>query len=69
VAEGVESQAELDFLQSHQCDEGQGFYFSRPVPALDFMGLLQHGIRRPISPKRVASVAAIPRDLVSKALR
>jgi diguanylate cyclase (GGDEF)-like protein/PAS domain S-box-containing protein len=69
VAEGVESQAELDFLQSHQCDEGQGFYFSRPVPALDFMGLLQHGIRRPISPKRVASVAAIPRDMASKALR
>jgi EAL domain-containing protein (putative c-di-GMP-specific phosphodiesterase class I) len=69
IAEGVESQAELDFLQSHQCDEGQGFYFSRPVPALDFLGLLQHGIRRPGGPRRVASVAALPRDLTSKSQR
>jgi diguanylate cyclase (GGDEF)-like protein/PAS domain S-box-containing protein len=69
VAEGVESQLELDFLQSRQCDEGQGFYFSRPVAAPDFLRLLQHGIRRPSAPKRVASVTAIPRDMAFKALR
>ena len=31
VAEGVETQEELSFLQAHQCEEAQGYYFSRPV--------------------------------------
>jgi diguanylate cyclase (GGDEF)-like protein/PAS domain S-box-containing protein len=31
VAEGVETQAQLDFLASHGCEEAQGFLFSRPV--------------------------------------
>jgi diguanylate cyclase (GGDEF)-like protein/PAS domain S-box-containing protein len=33
IAEGVETRAQLDFLQLHECDEGQGYYFSRPVAA------------------------------------
>jgi diguanylate cyclase (GGDEF)-like protein len=44
VAEGVETQEELVFLQAHHCDEAQGFYFSRPVPAEQFAGLLATGI-------------------------
>ena len=44
VAEGVETREELAFLQAHQCDEAQGFYFSRPVPPLEFAQLLQSGI-------------------------
>ena len=32
VAEGVETLEELAFLRAHQCDEAQGYYFSRPVP-------------------------------------
>lgn len=31
VAEGVESQAQLDFLSEQSCDEVQGFLFSRPL--------------------------------------
>jgi len=31
IAEGVETQEQMDFLRSHDCDEFQGFHFSRPV--------------------------------------
>jgi EAL domain-containing protein (putative c-di-GMP-specific phosphodiesterase class I) len=33
IAEGVETRAQLEFLQHHDCNEGQGYYFSRPVDA------------------------------------
>ena len=35
VAEGVETREQLDLLRSLECEYGQGFYFSRPVPADD----------------------------------
>jgi diguanylate cyclase (GGDEF)-like protein/PAS domain S-box-containing protein len=44
VAEGVETREELAFLQNHQCDEAQGFYFSRPVLPQQFAILLKTGI-------------------------
>jgi diguanylate cyclase (GGDEF)-like protein/PAS domain S-box-containing protein len=33
IAEGIETKAQLSYLRDHGCDEMQGFYFSRPVPA------------------------------------
>jgi diguanylate cyclase (GGDEF)-like protein len=33
VAEGVETKAQLDYLHSLTCDEFQGYYFSKPLPA------------------------------------
>jgi CHASE3 domain sensor protein len=44
VAEGVETRKELEFLQAHQCDEAQGYYFSRPVLPEQFAKLLETGI-------------------------
>ena len=40
VAEGVETLAQLAFLRSEQCEEGQGFHFSRPLPPAQFAELL-----------------------------
>jgi diguanylate cyclase (GGDEF)-like protein/PAS domain S-box-containing protein len=31
IAEGVETEAQLSFLRAHQCDEIQGYYFSKPL--------------------------------------
>ncbi|MGK2953439.1 MAG: putative bifunctional diguanylate cyclase/phosphodiesterase [Thiobacillus sp.] len=41
VAEGVETAAHLEFLRQHGCDELQGYYFSRPVPATEMEALLR----------------------------
>ena len=41
VAEGVETAAHLDYLKLHGCDEVQGYYFSRPVPASQLESLLR----------------------------
>lgn len=41
VGEGVETEGELAFLQAQGCDLGQGFLFSRPLPAAEFEALLE----------------------------
>jgi len=48
IAEGVETPEQLEFLQTHRCDEAQGYYFSRPVPPEQFATLLREGC---VSPK------------------
>ena len=40
VAEGVETQAQLDYLIREGCDESQGYLHSRPVPKGEFERLL-----------------------------
>jgi diguanylate cyclase (GGDEF)-like protein/PAS domain S-box-containing protein len=46
VAEGVETREQFEFLREHNCPQGQGFYFSRPVPAAEFGQLLERGLVR-----------------------
>lgn len=40
VAEGVETQAQLDFLRAAGCDRAQGYWLGRPQPAEEIAGLL-----------------------------
>jgi diguanylate cyclase (GGDEF)-like protein len=44
IAEGVETLEQLLFLQAHECDEAQGYHFSRPVPAEQFAALLAESV-------------------------
>jgi diguanylate cyclase (GGDEF)-like protein/PAS domain S-box-containing protein len=44
VAEGVEELEQLIFLKEQNCEEGQGYFFSRPLVAEQFSRLLETGI-------------------------
>ena len=44
IAEGVETRAQLKFLQLHGCGEGQGYYFSPPVVAEQVGKMFEDGI-------------------------
>ena len=41
IAEGVETQQQLEFLKDNGCDHYQGYLFSKPVPLAEFETLLQ----------------------------
>jgi diguanylate cyclase (GGDEF)-like protein/PAS domain S-box-containing protein len=41
VAEGVETAEQLDFLRAHGCEEFQGYFAHRPIPADEFAQLLK----------------------------
>jgi EAL domain-containing protein (putative c-di-GMP-specific phosphodiesterase class I) len=36
IAEGIETAEQLAFLKAHDCEEGQGYFFSKALPADDF---------------------------------
>jgi diguanylate cyclase (GGDEF)-like protein len=44
VAEGVETAAQLEFLKKHRCDDVQGYYFARPLPAEECARILASGV-------------------------
>ncbi|RJF98880.1 EAL domain-containing protein [Noviherbaspirillum saxi] len=50
IAEGVESAEQLSFLREQQCDQMQGYYLSRPVPAPELEKLLNATSQKSIKP-------------------
>ena len=41
VAEGVETQEQYNFLKKLNCNQAQGYYLSKPLPADEFMDFVQ----------------------------
>lgn len=54
IAEGVETEEQLAFLRSQQCDEAQGYLFSKPVPAPVLTELLRTSWH-PAAPKSIST--------------
>jgi EAL domain-containing protein (putative c-di-GMP-specific phosphodiesterase class I) len=50
IAEGVETQDQLDFLHRKGCDSAQGYFFSRPLPANEMVNWL-HQYRGCLQPQ------------------
>ena len=42
IAEGVETELQRNLIIKAGCDFGQGFYFSKPLPADKFLNLLEN---------------------------
>ncbi|HZV64662.1 MAG TPA: EAL domain-containing protein, partial [Telluria sp.] len=45
IAEGVETAGQANLLRQYRCDEIQGYYFSRPMPAAEMTAMLATGAR------------------------
>ncbi len=43
LAEGVETEEQMQYLRRNDCDEMQGYFFSKPIPATDIDSLLREG--------------------------
>ena len=55
VAEGVETKEQFDFLRTLGCDQIQGYYFSKPIPANEIVMLLYKTMTR-----EAAAAASVP---------
>ena len=52
IAEGVENDAQHEFLRAHGCDEYQGYYFSKPLPEGQARALVERRTPAPLSAAR-----------------
>ena len=44
IAEGVEHDGQVAFLRTHECNEGQGYFFSKPVNSAQMLAMLKIGV-------------------------
>ena len=58
VAEGIERVEQVEGLRFLGCTNGQGYHFSRPLPATQFTALLTQGLTGELSPREKIAAAA-----------
>lgn len=61
IAEGIETEAQLAFLKSLGCDSGQGYYFSKPLPADDLAKFIAARRSSGVLPGQLSSSATAGR--------
>jgi EAL domain-containing protein (putative c-di-GMP-specific phosphodiesterase class I) len=45
IAEGIETEEQMNFLKEQYCDEGQGYFFARPMSASQFEEYMQSNFK------------------------
>ena len=63
IAEGVETEQQLNFLNANGCDQIQGYYFSRALPAADCTEWLASGHRLALPAPPAESGVLLTADL------
>ena len=66
IAEGVETEEQLDFLRRLGCDQYQGYFCSKPVPADAFARFLREGLK---NTREVLPGLSLNDTMISRALR
>src|ERR1043166_274237 len=61
IAEGVENEAQLAFLAAHGCNDMQGYFLSRPLPAEQCTQLLREKKKLPLQPASADKLKKPPR--------
>jgi len=59
VVEVVENAAQLELIRSWNARQVQGFYFSKPLPAVEMTALLCAGKITPLRPGAVGAAASV----------
>ena len=63
VAEGVETELQLEFLRAHACDEIQGYYCSHPLPAEDLPKRREEIRAKGLGPSSLVPLVLLGEDL------
>lgn len=50
IAEGVETKEQVEYLRLHACDQYQGFYINKPMPAQEFADAVRERLRESAQP-------------------
>jgi sensor c-di-GMP phosphodiesterase-like protein len=70
VAEGIETEGQVELLRDLGCDHGQGYLYSRPLPVAAFeawaLGRVAKSSLRPPRPFSAQRISAIPPLHVSR---